>query len=221
MEYELYHHGVTGMKWGIRRYQNKDGSLTTAGKRRYGTKANFEKVQRAKKAAEKASSPAAKARAKANARTEEEVQKYLEKAGKKKVDTNEAKKPEVEEKVNKVLGKTEEPKKTIAKSKKSETEAPKKKSVKDMTDEELKAEIDRLDLESRYRKALNDSMAATQTKKETSKGKKFVKDIFESAGKNIGQQVVVYAMGTVVNKTLGELFGDPKMVNPKKGQKDK
>lgn len=32
---ELYHHGVKGMKWGIRRYQNEDGSLTPAGKKRY------------------------------------------------------------------------------------------------------------------------------------------------------------------------------------------
>lgn len=32
---ELYHYGVKGMKWGIRRYQNNDGSLTLAGKKRY------------------------------------------------------------------------------------------------------------------------------------------------------------------------------------------
>lgn len=32
---ELYHYGVKGMKWGVRRYQNKDGTLTAAGKNRY------------------------------------------------------------------------------------------------------------------------------------------------------------------------------------------
>ena len=36
MEYELYHAGVKGMRWGVRRYQNKDGSLTPAGRKRYG-----------------------------------------------------------------------------------------------------------------------------------------------------------------------------------------
>ena len=33
---ELYHHGIKGQKWGVRRFQNKDGSLTPAGEKRYG-----------------------------------------------------------------------------------------------------------------------------------------------------------------------------------------
>ena len=44
---ELRHHGILGQKWGVRRYQNKDGSLTEAGKERY---AKFQKVVNASRA---------------------------------------------------------------------------------------------------------------------------------------------------------------------------
>ena len=37
---ELYHHGIKGQKWGIRRFQNKDGSLTKAGLKRYSDSAS-------------------------------------------------------------------------------------------------------------------------------------------------------------------------------------
>ena len=59
----LTHHGIKGQKWGVRRFQNPDGTLTPEGKRRYGTVENFNKSQKRKETAKKAVKIAATAAA--------------------------------------------------------------------------------------------------------------------------------------------------------------
>ena len=47
---DLRHHGIKGQKWGVRRFQNADGSLTASGRKRYGTddlKDTLDKVNKA------------------------------------------------------------------------------------------------------------------------------------------------------------------------------
>ena len=46
----LEHHGILGQKWGVRRFENEDGSLTSAGKARYHTdsEGNYQKLKTAK-----------------------------------------------------------------------------------------------------------------------------------------------------------------------------
>ena len=43
---ELYHYGIKGQKWGVRRYQNDDGSLTPSGKKRYSDDSQLNSIKR-------------------------------------------------------------------------------------------------------------------------------------------------------------------------------
>lgn len=46
MNNELQHHGILGMKWGVRRYQNEDGSYTKKGLERYSeAKAKYDQAE--------------------------------------------------------------------------------------------------------------------------------------------------------------------------------
>lgn len=45
MSNELYHYGIKGQKWGVRRYQNPDGSLTDEGRERYSNDSNYRRKQ--------------------------------------------------------------------------------------------------------------------------------------------------------------------------------
>lgn len=67
---ELYHWGIKGMRWGVRRYQNKDGTLTPAGKRRYADDPKARSaVEAAKKNVKKANADYAKATNEYNKKT--------------------------------------------------------------------------------------------------------------------------------------------------------
>lgn len=86
-----------------------------------------------------------------------------------------------------------------------------KKTTKEMTDDELRKKISRLELEKRYKDLSKSDEAA-----KVSKGKEFVVDVLEKSGKNIATQLSTYVIGEAVNKIAGS-----EIVNPKKGQKDK
>lgn len=98
----------------------------------------------------------------------------------------------------------------------SKVEAPKKKTISEMSEEELNKKIKRMQLEKMYKQ-----LTSELNPKKVSKGKQFVLRVLEKSGETIATQLTTYAMGTVVNKVVSKFIEDDKIVNPKKGQKDK
>lgn len=93
--------------------------------------------------------------------------------------------------------------------------ASKKKGVKTLTDDELRAKINRLELEKKY----TNLMKETNPPKSTA-GREFVKKVLKNSGENIATQATTYGLGKAVNAMFRNIAGED-IVNPKKGQKDK
>ena len=131
MDDVLIHYGILGMKWGVRRYQNKDGSLTSAGKKRY---SNNDDIKDA-------------------------------------------------------------PQKN--------TEEPKKKSVKDMSDEELRREVNRMQLEQSYLRMTGQNIEKGKSAAEIALGKmkeSFVSTVAQKSGQILAERLVNSMLGVKDNK---------------------
>lgn len=150
-EKELLHWGIKGMKWGVRRYQNKDGTLTAAGKKRYN--AEMERLK-----------------------NEEKILKNKE-ATRAKLAKLETKQKEIDERKKALNG--DSGKKTVTKKAGDESE-PKRKSVKDMSDEELAAVVRRAQLEKQYRDLNPQQISA---------GKKFFNTFIVPTATNVGKNL--------------------------------
>ena len=171
---ELYHHGVKGMKWGVRRYQNKDGTLTKAGQRRYN-----KEVERLKQESKTLTN---------KKRTAQKLERleFMRKKVKEKEDD-----------YNKTYG----PKKPFKKSLVKKKESPKEEKSKHISMEELKRQNDRLTLEKDNLQLR--AKISELTPKKVSAGEKFIKNygpviartVWNDVGKNVANKYLEKKLG--------------------------
>lgn len=164
---ELYHHGVLGQKWGVRRYQNSDGSLTSAGKRRALSMQNkYTKFSNNKKYRDKDGNLTYAGRKKALKMKDQ----YSELTG------------------GKQLRKFQDVGTKQTTNKKSDS---KPKKVKDMSDEELRQRINRLNLEKEYNETLKKTNSYTRGKRFMDK---FKDSTIDKIADNVAADLVAQAL---------------------------
>lgn len=105
----------------------------------------------------------------------------------------------------------ESPKNSKDRTEQTSNPSPAKKKLHELSNEELKEAISRLEMEKRYKE-----LARSAEPPKSDAGKKFVENVLKKSGENIATQFTTYMMGAMINKVAGS-----EIVNPKKGQKDK
>lgn len=159
---ELYHWGIKGMKWGVRRYQNKDGTLTPAGKKHYGGEGTdgSEKPDYAPKASKK----------KAGDYTDEELRAQINRM-------------QMEKQYRDLAGQTN--------------------VREDDPNRELKLERERLQLQKDVK----------SLRKEINGGQTFVKTVFTNASQQALTKMATGAMLYAGKKTVMSIFNNPDLAN--------
>lgn len=180
---ELYHWGIKGMKWGVRRYQNSDGTLTDAGKKRYNAEADKGDYNQTKadgtrfKQTKKGKTEVLKADARRYAREDDEALRSV---------------------VNETKGLTSNLKNlNEASIRRTKNNRPQM-DLSKMSDKEMRDQINRKLLEKQY----NDMFSPQKS----TKGREYVNDVLDTAGSVLA--VGASALGIAVSiYTLREKMG--------------
>lgn len=148
MDNELLHYGILGMKWGIRRYQNYDGTLTSAGKKRYGGDGDGDSVgviTKGENDGGSVSPDSSQARSvkPVSEMSDDELRAFLNRA-------------DMERRYNEIVNpKPQQPQQPQTVQEQKKVDISKPNSVSSLTDDEIRAFLNRVDLEKKYNQIVN------------------------------------------------------------------